>query len=86
MHNSRGLFYNSCELALPTHRGDFVQARSQATQLSRKIGRTSVFARTLSRKIRQLDEAQSRVRDSLDRVDSVLDLKVILRTCIRIAW
>jgi hypothetical protein len=40
-----------------------------------KINQSSVSAIALSSKVKELDTAQSRLRDALNRVGSVLDLK-----------
>eukprot|EP00808_Paulinella_micropora_P001905 g15409.t1 len=59
----------------PTSDHALRQAGEHARQLALRVSKSSVSAVGLSRKVRELDTAQSRVRAALERVQSVLDNK-----------
>jgi conserved oligomeric Golgi complex subunit 4 len=59
-------------------RGDVRTFEAQTATLHAKIVKTSGFALDLSTKVRELDTAQSRVQDTLARVESVIDLKTTI--------
>ncbi len=64
------------QIATLHNASDDVSAVHDTTQrMAAKIHQSSVSAIALSSKVRELDTAQSRLRDALGRVGSVLDLK-----------
>ena len=53
-----------------------ISAKQDASKLLHQVSGTEVLASSIARKVRDLDVAQQRLRDSLERVDLILDLKV----------